>query len=65
MKIRPLDLIDFEEPLPVSAVYAPLIPMSVFNVMLGMMCAADRARRTRGRVRISIPEGMRVRIRCA
>lgn len=65
MKIRPLDLIEFDEPIPASAVYAPLLPVNVFMAMLGMMCAADRARKTRGRVKISIPEGMRVRIRCA
>lgn len=68
MKIRPLDLIDFDEPVPVSAVYAPFIPMAVFNVMLGMMLAENTARRRpRGstRIRVSIPEGMRVRIRCA
>lgn len=65
MRIHPLDLLEFDEPTPASAVYVPLLPISVFNAMLGMCVAADRAKKTRGRVRISIPPGMRVRIRCA
>jgi len=68
VKIRPLDLIDFDEPVPVSAVYAPFIPMAVFSAVLSMAMAANAAKR-RGprveRIRISIPAGMRVRIRCA
>lgn len=67
MRIAPINLIDFDEPVAASATSVPMIPHAAFVAAMLLGMAGDKARRTPGikRIRVSIPEGMRVRIRCA
>jgi hypothetical protein len=67
MRIAPINLIDFDEPVPVSATSTPMIPHALFTgvAALAMLASREERRRPRARIRVSIPEGMRVRIRCA
>lgn len=68
MRIAPIELFDFSEPVPAAATALTSVPMSFLHAFLGMAVVEHRTRRRpRGstRIRVSIPEGMRVRIRCA